>query len=529
MRCALLFVATLPALAESWTRAQAGQITVFTDTGARPAGETAQRLDRLHAAFLHLYPGVSPRPVQVLWFARRADYAPFAQGSRNAGISYSGPLGEWVVADASAAEPQRVLAHELGHLILTRMLPDARVPGWLAEGFAEVYSTLEASEREIRAGSPIPAHQALLARQVWSKPADLGLESELLYAQGWALARQLVLREPENFRKYLETREIPAGLEARAQSLTPAVTTVRWSRPLADAVTTPEPEPRVRRMGADLLFGAGRGEAAREILVRIAKSFPSNEEGVLAQAVLSRDRAGPAAARRVLERALEQRIPGDAALHVEYIALLEDLQESPETIETAMRNALVRHPQLVQIEHRLGQRLAARGQREEALERLRRAAEAEPRNFSYWHAYGWALRGRGKNEHVLEIAERVQKLAVSGPEREMAAALANEEPPPPSPAAAQPFSAAAQPLSPKWRNPEGDAALEGTLVNFLCAQPPELEIESQGRRQRFRLADPARTPVRGRESFEFRCGAQRLPLRIEYQRETRTITAIELR
>lgn len=529
MRCALLLVATLPALAESWTRAQAGQITVFTDTGARSAAETAQRLDRLHAAFLHLYPGVSPRPVQVLWFARRADYAPFAQGSKNAGISYSGPLGEWIVADASATEPQRVLAHELGHLILTRMLPDAPVPHWLAEGFAETYSTLEVMEREIRAGLPIPAHQALLARRGWSKLADLGLESELVYAQGWALARQLVLREPGHFGKYLETREIPAGLEARAQSLTPAVSTQRWSRPLEDATAAPEPEPRVRRMSADLLFAAGRGDAAREILARIVKSFPSSEEGVLAQAILSRNSAGPAAARQVLEQALERRIPGDAALHAEYIALLEDLQESPEAIEKAMRNALVRHPELAQIEHRLGQRLAARGHWEEALERLRRSAEAEPRNFSYWHAYGWALRGRGEKERVREISERVQKLAVSVPEREMASVLANEESPPPAPAAAQPLSTAAQPLSTKWRNPQGDATLEGTLVDFICAQPPELEIESQGRRQRFRLADPARTPVRGRESFEFRCGAQRLPLRIEYQRETLTITAIELR
>ncbi len=522
MRSALLLVAALPALADSWTRAQAGQVTVFTDTGARSAMETAQRLDRLQAAFLHLYPAVPPRPIQVLWFARRADYLPFAQGSSNAGISYSGPLGEWIVADASATEPQRVLAHEMGHLILIRMLPDARVPDWLAEGFAEVYSTLEVTEREIRIGQPVAAHQALLARRGWSKLADLSLESELLYAQGWALAQQLVLREPGNFRKYLETREIPAGLEARAQTLTPAVTTQRWSRPLADATTVPEAEPRVRRMSADLLFGAGRGDAARGVLLGIAKSFPTSEEGVLAQAILSRDGAGPAAARQVLERALERRIPGDAALHVEYIGLLEDLKESPEAIETAMRNALARHPELAQVEHRLGQRLAARGQWDEALERLRRAAEAEPRNFAYWHAYGWALRGRGKKERVLEIAERVQKLAVSVPEREMAAVLANEESSPPGPAMPRP-------LSPNWRNPQGDAALEGTLVNFLCAQSPELEIESQGQRQRFRLADPARTPVRGRESFEFRCGAQRLPLRIEYQRETRTITAIELR
>lgn len=522
MRCALLLVATLPALAESWTRAQAGQVTVFTDTGARSAAGAAQRLDRLQAAFLHLYPGVPPRPVQVLWFARRADYLPFAQGSKNAGISYSGPLGEWIVADASATEPQRVLAHELGHLILIRMLPDARVPQWLNEGFAEVYSTLEVTEREIRIGQPVLAHQALLARRGWSKLADLGPESDLVYAQGWALARQLVLQEPASFRKYLETREIPAGLEARAQSLTPAVTTQRWSRALADATTAPEPEPRVRRMSADLLFGAGRGDAAREVLVWIAKSFPSSAEGVVAQAILSRDSAGPEAARQVLERAIEQRIPGDAALHVEYIGLLEDLQESPEVIETAMRNALVRHPELAQIEHRLGQRLAARGQWNEALERLRRAAEAEPRNFSYWHAYGWALRGRDRRERVLEIAERVQKLAVSGPEREMAAVLANEEAAPPAPVAARP-------LSRKWTPPPGDATLEGTLVDFICAQPPELEIESQGQRQRFRLADPARTPVRGRESFEFRCGAQRLPLRIEYQRETRAITAIELR
>jgi hypothetical protein len=48
-------------------------------------------------------------------------------------------------------------------------------------------------------------------------------------------------------------------------------------------------------------------------------------------------------------------------------------------------------------------------------------------------------------------------------------------------------------------------------------------------RARFLLADAARTPVRGRESFEFRCGAQRLPVRIEYRRESRAVTAVEVR
>jgi Flp pilus assembly protein TadD len=522
MRPAVLALLALPLAADSWVRVRAGDVTLYSDAAPQRAAAAAQRLDRLQAAFAVLYPAASARPVRVLWFARRAGYEPFAEGPRNSGISYTGPLGEWIVADASAAEPQRVLAHELGHLVWNRLLPDARAPEWLAEGFAEVYSTLEATDREIRAGASVPAHEAVLAERRWVPLDQLDAGSELLYPQGWAMARQLVLREPENFRRFLETREIPPGLEERARNRTATLRTVAWNHVPAAPVSASEPEPRIRLQVADLLFAAGRADAARAALADLARMFPASEEGAIATAFARRGETGPAEARKILEAALARRLAGDRALHVEYIALLEELGEPSEVIEKAMRAALERHPELSSVEHRLGQRLAASGQWAEAVARLRRAAEAEPGNFSFWHAYAWASRQAEGSDQADKAAAHVARLAASARERDMAAALAREP-------AATLARSAPTPLPEKWQAARGDAAVEGTLVNFICSQPPVLEVETAGVRARFLLADAARTPVRGRESFEFRCGAQRLPVRIEYRRESRAVTAVEVR
>ena len=521
MRAALWALATLPAFADPWIRVQAGTVTLYSDATARSATAAAQRLDRLDAAFRRLYPEVAERPVQVLWFARGEDYQPFARGRNNAGISYSGPLGEWIIAAATAPEPQRVLTHELGHLILDRMLAGARPPAWLAEGFAEVYSTLEAGDREIEVGAPIPAHVATLRQRPWAKSGELDADHELLYPQGWALAREVVLREPEKFRKFLETNEIPAASETRAREFAPLSRRLSWSRALTPASQTRASEAGVRRLSADLLFAAGRAEEARRVLARVAKSFPDSEEAALARAILEREKTGPRAARPILEAAIARGIPEDRAVHLEYIALLEELRESSEVVEAAMRTAAARHPDLTSIDHRLGQRLAAAGKWEEALERLQRAAEAEPRNFTYWHAYAWALRERGREAEVRRAAGHLRRLAGTPREVEMAAALENE------PAAAPP-PGTPRPLPARWRQPEGDSAAEGHLVNFVCSDPPEFEVESEGRRERFRITDPGRVAIRGRQTFDFPCGAQRLRVRIEYQRETRVVTAIEV-
>ncbi len=106
--------------------------------------------------------------------------------------------------DSSVIAPFDVIFHEYEHFVLRNNMKKA--PLWLNEGFAEYYSTFEASDKEnkIKVGAPIGRHigllrykpllplKTLLSVNAKSPEYHEGSKVGMFYAESWALVHYLM-------------------------------------------------------------------------------------------------------------------------------------------------------------------------------------------------------------------------------------------------------------------------------------------------------------------------------------------------
>jgi tetratricopeptide (TPR) repeat protein len=232
--------------------------------------------------------------------------------------------------DSSAIAPFDVIFHEYEHFVLGNNMKKA--PLWLNEGFAEYYSTFEASDKEnkIMVGGPIGRHIGLLRYKpllplktllsVNSKSPEYheGSKVGMFYAESWALVHYLMngnelKRRPqlirfinqlstdapldENFRQSFGQDYGQMEQELRsyvAKFLFPVMNTKFLNGFTFDKQTTVTPltEPQKFAYLGDLLAGVRRFKDAEEKLRKAIQSDPTfgPAKVSLAQVLAAQDR-----------------------------------------------------------------------------------------------------------------------------------------------------------------------------------------------------------------------------------------------
>jgi len=218
--------------ADRWIAVQTANLHVVSNAGEAATLQAAQRLEQFVGAVSSLadVSGRADVPVTVVMFKDDASFAPFKPLYRGRPQNVHGYFrrgdDENVIAlnlDVSDTEhPLRVIFHEYTHLLTTR--PSRRLPAWLEEGLAEVYSTFEARKSRATIGGPIASHVSLL-RQAPLIPLRVlsGVDHEsplyaeetrqnLFYAESWAIAHYLMLGDAGSHQRALA--EFIAALHA---------------------------------------------------------------------------------------------------------------------------------------------------------------------------------------------------------------------------------------------------------------------------------------------------------------------------
>jgi thioredoxin-like negative regulator of GroEL len=339
-------VVAVPAAAnDEWVRIRSPHFEVLTDAGEAPAREAARRLERLRDVFLDLFPAreTTERPITLLILENRGRFSSLVprarQGREVAGFFQGGRERDYAVLHLSPrrARPFAAAEHEYAHLVLNRSL--RAQPVWVAEGLAEVLSDAVFEGGEAKLGATVAEHEAVvergpglplgqLLRIRYDSPEYLGgRESEMVYAQSWALARWVIHRhDVAGLRSFLDTlgegrdpsrafvevfgdlaraeatlREVPAG---------PLFRVTLESRPDAPlAMDRPTRADVEQRLG-DLVAQGGDSKAARAHLERALKADPEHVAARCTLGDLLMRQGQWDAARRELERALEIE-PGD--------------------------------------------------------------------------------------------------------------------------------------------------------------------------------------------------------------------------
>ena len=208
----LLVLPGLPARAAEpqWVEVRSPHFTVLTDAGEKQGRDIALRFERMRNSFGTLFSRARvnmPVPLEVVAFRSGKEVKqvlPLWKGKpvEDAGYYQPGSDRDYIMLDLSANDVWRVVFHEYGHLLLRGNYP-ATAP-WFDEGFAEYFSTIDITPKDVTIGQPPQSDAYMLDQERFMPLVDLfsvrhdsaaynesGDRRTMFYAQSWLVMHYL--------------------------------------------------------------------------------------------------------------------------------------------------------------------------------------------------------------------------------------------------------------------------------------------------------------------------------------------------
>ena len=451
-------LACLPAQAASGgSLAGSAHFQVYAQAGDATARSVLISFERLHAFFLEQtgFKLDNRPPIRVIAFRTREEYEPYRLRPTADAYYVGAPDRDYIVMTSGHGDGDfRIAAHEYAHFILRAN--SLNLPPWLNEGIAEFFSAMPA-ELAGKSASREPIHARTLRNRPWMPLAQLlalpaespvrddPADSDLFYAQSWALA-DMLMSSSQYASRFQEL--IPAVSETPSTEALPRVygrTLDEISRDLQTWIgkrkVTPLPVPRVaadslgmtvsdisaftwRSVTADLLSAIGRLDQADASYRELAREAPDNPEIAAAQAAVSLQRGDYGAARAHFNRALEHRI-SDPGVCYRYAVMAQNAGFVADEVRPALEWAIALKPDFDDARYHLALLENNAGHHQAAVEQLRAMHSIAPgRQFQYWTGLAYALSQMERREEAKAAAERAQEVAGTSTERAYASELA---------------------------------------------------------------------------------------------------------
>jgi tetratricopeptide (TPR) repeat protein len=200
-----------------WIRMPSGDFEIYSSAGEGDTRRVLQYFERVHSFFDQGTGGPSQKrePVRVIVFGSAKEYEQYRLNA--IAIAYYTHIAErdYIVLGSVNDNAFPIAVHEYVHLVAQNV--GLKLPPWLSEGMAEVYSTLRTTGEKVIVGTPILARMQALSREKWV-PLSIILAADhdsayynekskagSLYNEGWALAHMLELSPSysPSFRQFL--------------------------------------------------------------------------------------------------------------------------------------------------------------------------------------------------------------------------------------------------------------------------------------------------------------------------------------
>ncbi len=205
----------------AWLKLRSEHFEIYSAENEKQSRGVLEHLERVRKAYELLTNAKMPagERARVVLFRNEKEYREYAPDS----LSSAHYLGErdrdYIVLADLDSRTQTVLNHEYFHLFSHHA--QFRLPVWLEEGLADLYSTLKITDKDVTYGYPLAGHLGYLS-STFGKPLPLSAIFAItrenrhegdrntvgrLYAQGWALAhmtfqgKEMADRSGEFFRK----------------------------------------------------------------------------------------------------------------------------------------------------------------------------------------------------------------------------------------------------------------------------------------------------------------------------------------
>jgi hypothetical protein len=209
--CAILFLAAAflritPAFAaDHWTRIATPDFELYTTTTEKDGRDTIRHFEQVREFFLRASPvrSLGDFPLRIFQFDTEAQYKAFRPNEFTIAYFVATPAREYIVMGDRASKDFGSAIHEYVHLIVRHS--GLKLPTWLNEGWADVFSTLRPMGKDTAVGDLLPDRMQSLATEKWldfdaltSVDASSPTYHEasrvgIFYAESWALAHMLFL------------------------------------------------------------------------------------------------------------------------------------------------------------------------------------------------------------------------------------------------------------------------------------------------------------------------------------------------
>ena len=446
--------------------ARTAHFEVYSQAGVVSATSTLQKFEQLRSFFgSNLFSLQSDEkssdaqkpPLRVLVFRTRSQYDAVRLRS-TADAYYTGSAErQYIVMPYAGADDVRTAAHEYAHAFLYDA--ELRLPPWLNEGLAEVFSTASAGTNGFFIGGPIPSRLQTLRLQPWLAVPDLlasassssvrgsRTQAAVFYAQSW-LAVDMLTGDgalTSRFGEFVRMLNHDGVSSEEALSsvygLSPQVlqsalrhwadkggSVARSVSVISGRITTPVvasvPEQQWEAVLGDLFVTDGEYARAEDVYLRLLQQNPKNDLTLAALGTISLRKGDRVAAMKYGREALDAGLH-DAAQCYRYAVLAEEMQLPRAEIERALERAIAQDPHFDDARYRLALLLSNAGDFAAAADQLQAMAEPSgARAFGYWAALAYASNECGRRTAAERAAQRASQAARTAEERARAASLA---------------------------------------------------------------------------------------------------------
>jgi tetratricopeptide (TPR) repeat protein len=454
---AVLFPGLLDA-AEQWTKLETPHFELYTTAGEKKGREAILYFEQVRSFFLQASPSKhAPEfPVRIVAFRSEGQYKPYRMSESAVAYYAHSSDRDYIVMQDISSEHYPAAIHEYTHLVIQHA--GLKLPVWLNEGWADLYSTLKPLGNKSMVGALLPGRVQTLLNTKWLDLSVLASVDQnspmynerdkagIFYAESWLLMHMLYFSRDysANFTKFVLAvvngqdtgqafqgvygkglKEVARDLERyiRSDKFYGAVFDVKLEKSAEDPQASEATAYESGLVLADLLSMLHKPEEARRAYEQLAKDNPDKPEVEESLGYMAWQAGDQESARQHFSQAYAAGTK-NARMCFDYAALESQAASAGKDVVPILRRAVDLKPDYVEARLSLGLTLASQGSYSDALDQLHKIPKINPDQApAYFLAMAYSDFRTGHLDDARKNAESAKKWAKTPAESEQVDSL----------------------------------------------------------------------------------------------------------
>ena len=441
-----------------WVKLETPHFELYTTAGEKKGREAILYFEQVRSFFLQTSPSkhVPEFPVRIVAFRSESQYRPYRMNESAVAYYAPGRNRDYIVMEEISSEHYPAAIHEYTHLIVKHA--GLKLPVWLNEGWADLYSSLTPKGNKAEVGVLLPGRVQTLLNTKWL-PLDVLASVDhnspmynerdkagIFYAESWLLVHMLSL-SPEyraDFTKFIlalangqdtvqsfqsvygkDLKVVAGDLNRyiKGGQFFAAVFDVKLEKSAEDPNVSDVTSFDAGLLLADLLSMVHKPEEARVAYGQLAQENPGQPEVQEALGYMEWHSGNRESARQYFSQAFASGTKS-AQMCYDYAMLESQTAAGGKSAIPILRRAVELKPDYVAARLQLGLLLTSERSYSEALDQLHQIKKIEPEQApAYFLALAYSDLNTDRKDEARKNAESAKKWAKAPRDSEQADSL----------------------------------------------------------------------------------------------------------